>query len=58
MLTLEEARQLPIPERYKDTPNLYRLACILQSTGSANEILAAMDVAFTAAGMKKEEGAA
>lgn len=56
-MTYEEGMKLPIPEKSKDQPNIYRLARILYSTGNGKEILAAMDTLFSAAGMKgaKEE---
>ena len=55
MMTHEEMMQLPIPEKHKDTPNIYRLARLLNSTGRPFQILSAMDALFTA---KKEDGAA
>lgn len=56
MMTHEEMMNLPIPEEYKDTPNFYRLAKFIQSTGNARQIMAALEVALPMA-MKKEDAA-
>lgn len=53
MMTYEESLKLEIPEAYKDRPNFYRLARIIQSTGNSEKILAAMEVLFSAAGIKE-----
>lgn len=61
MMSYEESQRLPIPEEYKNTPNIYRLACMLESTGRPLQIIRAMDSLFTAAGNKashKKDGAA
>lgn len=42
MMTLNEAYALPIPEKYKDTPNIYRLARIINSTNCPDKIMAAL----------------
>lgn len=42
MMTMKEADALPIPEQYKNTPNLYRLARIIASSEHSDKILAAL----------------
>lgn len=42
MMTMQEANALPIPEQYKSTPNIYRLACIINSSKHADKIMAAL----------------
>lgn len=42
MMTLQEANALPIPEQYKDTPNIYRLARIINSSQHRDKIMAAL----------------
>lgn len=44
MMTLQEAEALPIPEQFKKTPNIYRLARIIRSTGDADRIMASLEV--------------
>lgn len=45
MMTLNEAYALPIPEKYKDTPNIYRLTCIINSSKHRDKIMAALAIA-------------
>ena len=40
MMTMKEAEALPIPEQYKNTPNLYRLAQIINSSQHCDKIMA------------------
>lgn len=42
MMTMQEAEALPIPEQYKNTPNIYRLARIIASSEHSDKILAAL----------------
>ena len=42
MMTLNEAYALPIPEAYKNTPNIYRLARIIASSEHADKIMATL----------------
>ena len=42
MMTMKEADVLPIPEQYKNTPNIYRLACDIASSEHSDKILAAL----------------
>ena len=42
MMTMKEAESLPIPEQYKSTPNIYRLARIINSTDCPDKIMAAL----------------
>ena len=42
MMTMKEAEALPIPEQYKNTPNIYRLARIIASSEHSDKILAAL----------------
>ena len=42
MMTMKEAEALPIPEQYKSTPNIYRLARIIASSEHADKIMAAL----------------
>lgn len=58
MMSLEEACGLPIPEKNRNCPNIYRLACILESTGRAMEILSALEVILPSMVTADKEGAA
>jgi len=42
MMTLNEAYALPIPEKYKSTPNIYRLVRIIASSEHADKIMATL----------------
>ena len=42
MMTMKEAEALPIPEQYKSTPNIYRLARIIASSEHADKIMATL----------------
>ena len=42
MMTLNEAYALPIPEKYKNPPNIYRLARIIASSEHADKIMATL----------------
>lgn len=46
-MTLQEANALPIPEQFKKTPNIYRLAQIIRSTGDADRIMAVLPLIIT-----------
>ncbi len=47
MMTLNKAYELPIPEKYKDTPNIYRLARIINSTNCPDKIIEALPLVFS-----------
>lgn len=47
MMTMKEADALPIPERYKNTPNLYRLARIINSTDCPDKIMATLPLVLS-----------
>ena len=41
MMNLQEAYALPIPEKYKNKPNLYQLARFISSSEHRDEIMTA-----------------
>lgn len=56
MMTLKEANALPIPEQYKDTPNIYRLARIINSSKHRDKIMAALPLVLSGAICNPEKG--
>lgn len=39
MMTKKETEALPIPEQYKNIPNIYRLACDIASSKHSDKIM-------------------
>lgn len=52
MMTMQEACALPIPEEYQQTPNIYRLAQIINSTGNAAKIMRTLAIAASTSAEK------
>ena len=55
MMTMKEAEALPIPEQYKNTPNIYRLACIINSSKHRDKIMAVLPLIITPASKPTEK---
>lgn len=48
MMTMKEADALPIPDQYKNTPNIYRLARIICSSEHCDKIMATLPLILAA----------
>ena len=58
MLTMKEVEALPIPEKYKATPNIYRLAQIISSTTCPDKIMSVLPLVLSGMGvnLRHQEG--
>lgn len=55
MMPLKEANALPITEHNKDTPNIYRLARIINSSKHRAKIMAALPLVLAGTIPEKEK---
>lgn len=55
MMTIRENDALPIPEEYKNTPNLYRLARFIASCEHCDKIMAALPLILEARTAQAEQ---